>query len=132
MIINFVQKQKIFFKYCFAGGVAAITDLGIFFILNEIFNIYYIFAIPIAFFIAAIVNYSLQRKFTFKSKYKKKRKQFSVFLLIMIIGFFINASLTIMQVELFNVWPTLARFIAILIGTLYSYYANSRITFNLK
>jgi putative flippase GtrA len=49
----------------------------------------------------------------------------------MIIGFVINAVITIVQVEAFGVWPTLAKFIAIIICTLYSYYANKNITFKL-
>jgi putative flippase GtrA len=131
MNLTKILEHKKFFLYCFCGGVSAVTDLGLFFVLNEIMKIYYIWAIPLSFLLAVIVNYALQRKITFQNTYQKKHKQFTVFLGVMIIGFVINAVITIVQVEAFGVWPTLAKFIAIIICTLYSYYANKNITFKL-
>ncbi len=124
--------EKQFFRYCFGGGVSAIIDLAIFFILNEFFNLYYLYALTISFVIAAGVNYTLQRRITFKSNYSKKRKQFSVFIVIQIVGLIFNGILTTTQVELFGVWPTLARFISILLVLFWTYTANKKITFKME
>lgn len=136
-IIDFIKLtankllKKRFFRYCFGGGVAAITDMGIFFILNEIFLVHYLLALTISFPVAVIVNYALQRRVTFKNKYSKKHKQFTVFLIIQIIGWGINASVTTGLVELAHFWPTMARIVAIFIVVLFTYNSNKMITFNL-
>jgi len=120
-----------FFRYCFCGGIAAITDLAIFFTLNEFFKVYYLFALAVSFTVAAGVNYSLQRKITFDNKYEKKHKQFFVFVAVEVVGLGLNAAVTALQVEVLGVWPTLARFIAIFIVLAYNYTANKKITFKL-
>jgi len=120
-----------FFRYCFCGGIAAITDLALFYVLNEWAKLYYLFALPISFTAAALVNYSLQRKVTFNNAYSKKHKQFAVFFLVEVIGLLLNGFFTAIQVEFFGVWPTLARFISIWIVLIYNYTANKKITFKL-
>ena len=130
-IINKLFESQ-FFRYCFSGGIAALVDLGLFFSLNEFFKLHYIIALIISFTIAGLVNYTLQRKVTFKSNYSKKHKQFSIFIGIQIIGLVFNGVVTTAQVEFLGVWPTLARFISILIVLLWTYTANKKITFKMK
>ncbi len=136
--MTFVEKQKKllakifsnkFFKYCFFGGLAALVELGTFFGFTEPGLISYFFAAPISFALAAIANYFLQRKFTFKNKYSKKRKQFTVFFFVALGGLAINWTITIIGVEWFTLWPTLAKFIAIIVALGYNYSLNSKLTF---
>jgi putative flippase GtrA len=129
-IKNLFKRQ--FIKYCFSGGIAALVDLGIFFLLNEFLSVHYIYSLTISFTIAAAINYTLQRKITFKSSYSKKHKQFAIFVAIQIIGLVFNGIVTTAQVEFLGAWPTLARFISILIVLLWTYTANKKITFNMK
>ena len=121
--------SKRFFRYCVCGGISAMTDIIIFFLLNELFNTYYLFALIISFTIAVTINYALQRRITFKNSYSKKHKQFTVFLILQIIGLIISGTIIVAQVELLNVWPTLARFITIWIVLIYNYKSNKLITF---
>jgi len=120
-----------FFRYCFAGGIAGITDLAVFFIFNEIIKVHYLLALVISFAIAVGVNYALQRRITFKNTYSKKHKQFFVFIGLQIIGLLLSGLLTTIQVEMFGFWPTFARFMAIWIVLIYNYLSNRFITFNL-
>lgn len=136
MTIDFWQQKLLskffsnkFFKYCFFGGLAALIELGSFFAFTEFNLINYFFAAPISFALAAIANYFLQRKFTFKNKYSKKHKQFTVFFVIALGGLAINWTATVIGVELFALWPTLAKFIAILVALGYNYSLNSKLTF---
>lgn len=118
-----------FFCYCFSGGVAAIVDLSIFYTLNELFNVYYLAALPISFTVAAVVNYTLQRKITFKNSYQNKCKQLAVFVVLQAVGLTLNGIVTAIQVEFLEVWPTLARFIAIFVILIYNYLTSKFITF---
>jgi putative flippase GtrA len=120
-----------FLKYCFCGGISSITDLGIFFFINEILKVHYIPALIISFSIAVGVNYALQRKITFKNKFKHKHKQFAVFLSVMLVGLALNTIITVFQVEILHSWPTLAKFVSILLVTMYSYTTNKNLTFKL-
>ena len=120
-----------FFRYCLAGGIAGLTDLTIFYTANELVHLYYLYAIFISFTIAAMVNYILQRRLTFKNKYTKKHKQIAVFVVIQLIGLILNAGFTVLLVEFAGIWPTFARFIAIFIVLAYNYTANKLITFKL-
>ena len=124
--------EKQFFRYCFGGGIAALVDLGLFFSLNEFFKLHYIIALIISFTLAGLVNYTLQRKITFKSSYSKKHKQFSIFIAIQIVGLVFNGILTTTQVEFLGIWPTLARFISILLVLVWTYTANKKITFKME
>jgi putative flippase GtrA len=121
-----------FFRYCFGGGIAALFDLGLFFSLNELLKLHYLVALVISFTLAGVVNYTLQRKITFKSNYSKKSKQFSIFITIQVIGLLFNGVITSTQVEFFGMWPTLARFISILLVLIWTYSANKKITFKMK
>jgi len=130
-IINNLLKIQ-FFRYCISGGIAAIVDLGLFFSFNEFFKLHYLIALIISFTVAGLVNYTLQRKITFKSNYSKKHKQFSIFIAIQIVGLVFNGVVTTAQVEFLGVWPTLARFISILIVLIWTYTANKKITFKME
>jgi putative flippase GtrA len=127
MPLNKILEKK-FFRYCFCGGIAAIVDLGLFFALNELLLVHYLIALTISFPIAVIVNYALQRRVTFKSK-GQKRIQVPIFFAIQIGGWVLNAIITAAQVELLDFWPTLARFIAVILVTIYTYSSNKKITF---
>ncbi|MCX6803362.1 MAG: GtrA family protein [Candidatus Diapherotrites archaeon] len=120
-----------FFKYCFGGGISAIVDLSIFYTLNEIIGMYYIFSLICSFVVASGVNFFIQRKFTFKNNYAKKHKQLLVFTVLQAGGLAINASVTALQVEYFGVWPTFAKFCAIFVALIYNYFTSKYITFNL-
>jgi len=120
--------KKRFIKYCFGGGVAAIVDLSVFYILNEILSVHYLIALTISFPLAVAVNYAIQRRVTFKSK-GKKYIQFPIFFAIQFGGWLLNAILTTAQVEMLGIWPTFARIIAVLIVIVYTYSSNKKITF---
>jgi putative flippase GtrA len=120
-----------FFRYCFCGGISALTDMSIFFALNELLKIHYLIALVCSFTVAVFVNYSLQRKITFKSTYAKKHFQFVAFVGIELGGLLISGISLTALVELAGLWPTLARFLSIFITLTYNYTLNRKITFNL-
>ncbi len=130
MVSSSIKKlfQKEFIRYCFCGGVAAIVDLGIFFLLNETFGVHYLIALTISFPIAVAVNYALQRRITFKSK-GKKHIQFPIFFGIQVGGWVLNAVITALLVEMLFFWPTFARIIAVALVTVYTYSSNKKLTF---
>lgn len=55
-----------FTKSIIAGGVAALTDLIALFMLTDVLHIYYVVSACIAFALAILVNFSLQRFWVFE------------------------------------------------------------------
>ncbi|MDD3159403.1 MAG: GtrA family protein [Candidatus ainarchaeum sp.] len=122
------NKIKQFFKYCLFGGIVAIFEIIIFSVLLN-FGLNYFFATPLSFIFAAIFNFILQRKFTFKNKYLKKHEQFTVFIIISIGGLIINWFITVSCINLFLINPIIAKITAILCALGYNYTLNKKITF---
>lgn len=62
-------------RYFFVGGIAAITDLIIFFIFAKLLNFPYLLVGACGFIIATIVNYLLSIRFVFTSGARFGREQ---------------------------------------------------------
>jgi len=121
--------NKVFIKYCFSGAIAALVELSAFYIFINIFGISYFYATPVSFLCGATLNYFLQRKFTFKSQYKKKHKQFAVFVIVAIGGLIVNWIATIAYTEVLGLDPIYSKLGAILTALIYNYTLNKKITF---
>ena len=105
-IKNLIYKYKLFIKYCIVGGTAAVVDFGILFILTDFFSVYYLTSATASFIVSALVNYSLNRSWTFQSNG------------IMYTG-----------VEFFGLWYILAKVIATGVVLIWNFLGNKYFTF---
>ena len=129
-----IYKYKIFVKYCIVGGTAAIVDFGVLFILTELFGVYYLYSATVSFILAALTNYSLNRRWTFRSS-GKKRKQVPIFFAIATMGLLINNSIMFVGVEKFllkdlHYGYLLAKVVATGLVLIWNFLGNKYITFN--
>ena len=81
-----VKKNSRFIKYCVGGGFAFLADLSLLYVLTEYFGFWYLWSATLSFIISAIVNYAIQKLWTFKDKNKAVTKQLLAFLSIQIVG----------------------------------------------
>ncbi|MBU4350994.1 GtrA family protein [Candidatus Parcubacteria bacterium] len=93
-----------FLKFFLVGSLNFLIDLGILFLLISASGMdkgwqYSVFK-GISFFIATVNSYFLNRAWTFESKERK----FNLFLLISIIGFFINVGVASLVVNSISPW----------------------------
>jgi putative flippase GtrA len=139
-VTDFVMKKKRFLKFFSVGAVSAVIDLGLFFVLNQFFFIEWIYAFIFTFILVGAFNYLLNKSFTFKNTSEKLKTQFSVFLFIALIGFFLNLIIMFFLIEFtgisfefysFELWPTIARFIAMWCVVIVNYKMHKKITFGL-
>ena len=94
----------IIFKYIVSGGTAALVDLSVLNLLDNL-GIHYILSVNIAFIIAFGVSFSLQKYWTFRdSKEGKTHHQAFIYLIVSIVNAFLNT--TIIHF-LFLVWALL-------------------------
>ena len=54
-----------FIRYFFVGGIAAVINIGILYLMVDIFNINYILSNIVGFILGIVVNYSLSKMFVF-------------------------------------------------------------------
>ncbi|MBT4277472.1 GtrA family protein [Candidatus Falkowbacteria bacterium] len=127
-IKNLIYKYKLFIKYCIVGGTAAVVDFGILFILTDFFSVYYLTSATASFIVSALVNYSLNRSWTFQSN-GKKRKQLPIFFTIATLGLIINNGIMYTGVEFFGLWYILAKVIATGVVLIWNFLGNKYFTF---
>jgi putative flippase GtrA len=124
-------EMKLFFGYLIIGGLATLVDIGFLKILTDFVGIWYIYSVIIAYVIGAVVHYTLNKYVNFKNKSKRIIIQFSLFLIISLIGLLINISLIYMLVEFIDIWYIYAKIIATAIAFVSNYFLNRNITFRL-
>lgn len=121
--LKLIKTNTQFFKYCVGGATAFVVDFSLLYIFTELIGIWYLWSATLSFIIAALVNYFIQRFWTFKSKEKKAVRQFLLFLSVQIVGLFINNTTLYVLVEYVGTLiPVLGGFALYLIGLKISWY----------
>ncbi len=131
MFLKLIYKNKLFIKYVIVGGTGAIVDFAVLYFLTDFFQIYYLISATISFILSGTLNYYLNRKWTFRSK-GKKRRQLPVFFIIALIGLSINNFIMYVLVEKFAFWYIYAKIVATGVVLIWNFTGNKYITFNKK
>lgn len=115
-------------SYIVWGGIAAIVDLTILYILTSITGIHYLISQTIAFCVSFFVLFFIQKHITFANKSKKYFSQLLYFLLFQWIGLCINLILLHRFVEYiqlhYMIWSILAKGIVLVWNFTMNYYYN--------
>ena len=78
-------------RYVFSGGMGAVTNIGILFLLTEVLNINYLISGIISFSCSVFISFIFQKKVTFNDQtYEGLKKKFIIFAIIAIINLTIN------------------------------------------
>lgn len=128
----YFSKAKQFIKFCIVGGIGTIVNLAILYAMVEFLKISYIFGATIAFVVAVINNYILNKLWTFKDKRTGKTfitKQWIKFLSISVISLGANLAALYLLVEFLNLWYIFAQIIAILASLGINFIGNKKWTF---
>lgn len=121
--------------YFVIGIGGTVADWTVYFVLIYA-GIFFMLSVAISYFVGMVINFYLNRRFTFKNTYQKVHFQFMSFGVIALIGFLLNEALIFAMVGIIfnNTGPAflmLARIIATFIVFVWNYIANKRITFRL-
>ena len=129
---KFFSKHNLiqFIQYGIVGALGTLLNLFILFILTDILSIYYLMSEAIAFIIASIHNYILDKISTFKEEIKKQPiVKYSKFLFVNIIGLIINLFILYILVDYFHIWYIFAEVFAIGCSFIFNYLGNKFWTF---
>lgn len=109
------MKQLIaqFAKFGVVGVIAFVIDYGLMVLLTELFNVNYLISATISFTVSVIFNYVASMRYVFTHKEElSRRREFVIFVVLSVIGLFINDALMWVGVDLFGISYLLVKIFA--------------------
>jgi len=132
MIKKFFEKN-IVMRYLVSGGLAFTVDIVLLYILTDLFHVWYIVSSVIAFSIAVIASFLMQKFWTFQHmETRGMHGQFGVFLLVSICNVALNTVLMHTFVERFHMWYLLGQIFASGIVAVISFFVYRHFIFQRK
>lgn len=116
-------------KFGFVGFSGLLIDFSITYLLKEIIKINKYVANSIGFMMAASSNYLFNRVWTFESNNPDLIQEYSSFILVSLVGLFINAFFLVLFEKKYSFY--ISKFLAIAVTTIWNFSVNYFITFNL-
>lgn len=105
-------KYDIYIRYLISGGTAAAIDLGLLYLFTDIFNIYYLLSATMAFMVAFLVSFLMQKYWTFQERGREQiLGQISMFFTVGLLNVGLNAIGMYVLVDVFSVMYLLAQVI---------------------
>lgn len=105
IIVSMFKLIKQILKFSIVGFIAFLIDFGLYTIISQVLQWHYIVAGTISFTVSVIFNYLASMKYVFKHKEgMSKTKEFIIFVILSIIGLFINNACLLLLIDLI-VWP---------------------------
>jgi|TARA_R110000782_G_scaffold259894_1_gene350870 putative flippase GtrA len=111
-----------FLKYQTAALLATLVDFGVFFLLKDVFHIWYVYATAIGALTGAITNFILCRNWAFSSREKKLVTQIGRYIMVSLGSLLLNTVLVYVITELFKIHENYSRVMtAILVAVTYNF-----------
>ena len=131
-MINFYKRLHSieFIRYFMVGVVATLSDWGLFYLLAVFFNVYYQFSLATALILGAIVNYTLNKIFTFRCKSRAIVQQLSVYAGVVIISLGISSVTMFLFIDILLLFKMYARILTTFIMFMINYLLQKYLTFN--
>ncbi|MBM9537995.1 GtrA family protein [Desulfobulbus alkaliphilus] len=111
LCIGILQRKK-YLKFLISGSLAAMTNLGALFVFHGLIHLPIVPAASLAFIMAYLVSFSLQKFWTFADSDRERiAGQMLIYFLVGVFGLILNAVGMYLLVEVFLVWYLLAQII---------------------
>lgn len=117
-------------RYFFVGGVAAVVDVGLFFLFAKVLGFHYLLVGAGAFTAAAVVNYFLSIRHVFSSGVRFTRNtEFVCVYLVSFAGLLFNQAILFLAVDLLGMELMLSKCAAIGVVFFWNYLARKHFVF---
>lgn len=107
-----VDKNKTIIKYIISGGTAAFTDLLLLFFFTDLLGLYYLLSAALAFMVAIVISFNLQKRWTFRDTNENVGEQMTVYVIVGIVNLGLNTLLMFLFVDFFHVMYIVAQIFA--------------------
>ncbi|MDB5024363.1 MAG: GtrA family protein [Mucilaginibacter sp.] len=147
-MVNQVLEHKLVknqvFRFVLSAGTGALVDVSAFYLFYHnllVQHTYHVFSftvrnstisLAISFFMGVVVNFLITRYLVFTESKSKPSQQFIRFIAVAIIGFMANLTIVKIMIQEFDVYPPVARIIAILSLFFASYFIHKVFSFSLS
>lgn len=121
------------FRYFFVGGLAFSSDFLLLYFLTSKLGVYYLVSAPVAYMFGVILNYFLSIKWIFKdSGLKNKWWEFFFFMIIGVIGLFLNQALLWFCTGIVGLFYLYSKLISTIIVYLWNFFGRKWFLYNKK
>jgi putative flippase GtrA len=133
-VYDFVFKYRRIVKYIISGGTAAFTDFLALYFLTDILKVWYLLSAALAFLVAFVVSFTLQKFWTFRGGAEQNPyKQLALFLSVSLFGnLVINTALMYLLVDFFKIWYMAAQFMAAIMVALLNFFVYKKLIFKVQ
>ena len=121
------------FGYSLVGGITNLIEIGLLFVLVDVYNFWYLLASVIVFTLGSFVSFTLRKIFVFKKRgFNNLFRQLASYIFIFLIGLSINAFIMTFCVEVIKIHYAAAYILAVLVTGCVGFLWNKKITFGMK
>lgn len=111
-----------FMKFGVVGAIAFVIDFGLLWLLTSVFDVYYLVSATISFTISVIFNYLASMRYVFKHREgMSRRREFTIFVVLSIIGLIINNVLMWIGVSIFDFYYLVVKIFATAVVTIWNF-----------
>jgi dolichol-phosphate mannosyltransferase len=122
---------KEFIKFGIVGGIGAIINIFILYLLTEKAEVYYIVSAIISFIIAMSINFILNKIWTFREEMKLRLKEkYIKFSIVSVLALSVNLIFLYLFTELFKIYYIISQILAIGVALIINFLGNKRWTFS--
>lgn len=114
-----------FIRYFFVGGIAAVVNIGLLFLLVDIFDINYILSNIIGFIFALLVNYGLSTMFVFtKDNSMSKVFELVMYVVIGVLGLGFDTLILWVCTSKINIYYKISKIISTMLTFIWNFLAK--------
>ncbi len=125
-----VRKYQRLLRYLVAGGCAAAIDFAFLFLFTDIFGVHYLLSSVLAFLVAFIFSFLVQKFWTFQDHSTENlHMQAVLYFVVAGVNLLLNTLLMYVFVEWFSLWYILAQFIASGLIAIESFFVSRYVIF---
>jgi putative flippase GtrA len=127
-----ISEKYLLIRYIIAGGVSAVTDLGLLYLLYHYFGIHYLLAAVLAFIVSFLISFVLQKFWTFRSHEEKAHKQLIVYLFTSLLALGLNTLLMYIFVDHFHIHVIISQIVVGILVAFCTFSVSRKFVFKHK
>ncbi|MBN1923534.1 MAG: GtrA family protein [Nanoarchaeota archaeon] len=129
-LVKYFMKRE-FIVYAFVGGLCAFVDIGAYYLLNIILGVSYLIAHLFSVWLASTVKFLINKRFTFKNKSSKVRKQYTYSLIVLMVYTIVTEVMLFIFVDFFNFSTIVSKVLVLILGLSVNYVLDKKLTFGI-
>lgn len=129
-LLNLLHKNKTYIKFAISGTTATLTELVLLYLLHGVWRMKLILSSTIAFTVAVLISFYLQKFWTFRNASTKKMpRQLSIYLFVGTTNLLLNAVIIHTAVRKFHIYYLLAQLVSTILLSIWSFLMNKFVIF---